>query len=176
MKSISNLEITDSGASAETIIGDSFPRLKSLISRRCSLETTVGNTDSSGTSRRRRARDSSTLVCMADAAHSLPVVGARGVVRLEPLAEREQAARGQQRGRGRGRRPEPAHRPAPVGRARAQRARPHGVPAHRAPHQVAHRELGPRPARRRRLVRLPLAIYRLSSVSDSSFDPSSSST
>lgn len=68
---------------------------------------------------------------------SLPVLGARGVVRLEPLGQREQARAVQHGGRARA---EPAHQPARRRHARAQRARPRRVPRHRAPHHVAHGE------------------------------------
>lgn len=90
---------------------------------------------------------------------SLAVAGARGVVRLQPLAEREQARVVHGGGRLVG--AEPAHGPAPGAGPRAQLAGPRRVALHRAPHQVAHLELPAPGLLRARLVRIlrALGIY-----------------
>lgn len=89
------------------------------------------------------------------------MLGARGVVRLEPLGEREQARGGNEAA---GARAEPAHAPAAVAQRARQLARPRRVPPHRAPHQVAHlklaRALAPAPTRGR-LALCPLRARRI---------------
>lgn len=94
------------------------------------------------------------------AGDSLPVLGARGVVCLEPLAEREQALARQLGGRALA---EPAHEPAAVGAAPPQLARPRRVPLHGAPHYVPDLQLPRRSLWRFFIGSLrPLVIYRSS--------------
>lgn len=68
---------------------------------------------------------------------SLPVLGARGVVLVQPLGQRQQA---RLRQRGGPERAEPAHGPAGPLEARAQLAGPRRVALDGAPHHVAHRK------------------------------------
>lgn len=107
----------------------------------------ITRTDRARIGRRAFASDASGKVLYESG--SLPMAGPGGVVRLQPLAEREQLVLAQHGAAPLG--PEPAHGPAAAARAPRQRARPRRVPRHRAPHHVAHAEAPPRPWRHTRL-------------------------
>lgn len=109
---------------------------------------------------------------------SLPVLGARGVVRLQALAERQQLRLLERRAEAAGAaRAEPAHAPAGLRGPRGQRAGPRRVAPDRPPHQVAHCEL-PRAPLRDLLALLAfvltLRIYRSRNLCSSSSDNLSS--